>query len=67
MSDEGSLELDVESQIFSLDPSKVVFASRLTVEVEKFFSWRTDEVTDVANQDWDREEGLQYVNPTLNH
>ena len=43
-----------------------IFASRLTTQLERFFSWRPDpeaEAVDAFNQDWDLLQGRGYANP----
>jgi len=46
-----------------------LFASRLTTQLERFFSWRPDpeaEALDAFNQDWNALQGRSYANPPWN-
>ena len=46
-----------------------MFASRLTTQLERFFSWRPDpdaEALDAFNQDWSTIQGRGYANPPWN-
>lgn len=46
-----------------------MFASRLTTQLERFFSWRPDpeaEALDAFNQDWTNLQGKGYANPPWN-
>ena len=46
-----------------------MFASRLTTQLERFFSWRPDpeaDTLDAFNQDWTTHQGKGYANPPWN-
>ena len=46
-----------------------MFASRLTTQLKRFFSWRPDpeaEALDTFNQDWNNLQGRGYANPPWN-
>jgi len=74
-SDERSLRLDAEPQDFTRwnwrwSPLEVdLFASRLTIQLQRLFSWRPDpeaEALDAFNQDWSSIQGKGYANPPWN-
>ena len=46
-----------------------MFASRLTAQLKRFFSWRPDpeaEALDAFNQNWGNLQGRSYANPPWN-
>ena len=69
-SDEGSLRLEAEPQSVQDNPRKVgplavdLFTSRLTHQLDRFFSWRLDPEAEAWNtftQDWRKIQGrLRY-------
>ena len=72
---DGPVRLDVESQDLQQDPAEIgptevdMFASRLTTQVKRFFSWRPDpeaEALDAFNQNWGNLQGRGYANPPWN-